>query len=800
MQEITIRLYDNSVYLGVLELSEFSDFGLKITKSISDLSDLSKRNTSYSLDFDIPNTPNNNKVLANVKNINKYDNEVKKLQARIYVNENFVDGGVLLPTKSKHNNDFTAVFYGGNKDWVDAIADINIRDLDFDLTQFSGGVETFGSSRIGVVNSGWSGTNDIHYPYMDRNNTGLTEDLRPVIFAYNFFQYAFAKIGYTIDSDFFETEFFKGTELGEYKGLVIDPAFNFTVDEDEIVLTQSAYGTTLIDEDLNAGSWTDGLYLGGSASQEALLWRSRFNTLWNDEISDNSNLFTTASSTYTASSTGVYTVTFNPKDARLYVYIPESSSGAYWSRFFPDTINQNSFFGQVEVILVKNNTSSTVIDGIVLDSIITNVAGDLSTPVDLEASLDAGDELSIWFQFIDSMAGLTGNREYLNSIANGGEGLINWRMQVGESASINIERKSEISLANSDQYTITNHIPKNVKVLDVIQDFKVLFNLYFDPDVNRKIIRIEPRDDYYQNLGSALNITDLIDLNYPIELDYSTDYKSEMVFKYKADSKDKYLERWQNINDRIYGEYIHSFNSTRFEKGQNVLETKLISPTIQGVLQPSNIVTSVIKEEWLQADNDGKGVNKDYNFRLFQLVRNRQFDQAGTPRRTSSPLIVSSALMEGFGGTSTLNDLQLTFNGENGLVANYYAKTLRNIEDFAKVKLRVKMNKNLFSSFDFSRPLYIEQPYDYKGYYVCSSINNYNLNELDSTEIILTRYKDYAPIEIDPTQKTNVNIYNNGDTGNDEGQMYQIIDEGLPTEQIDFLYVYDNNGNLQPLF
>ena len=98
MQEITIRLYDNSVYLGVLELSEFSDFGLKITKSISDLSDLSKRNTSYSLDFDIPNTPNNNKVLANVKNINKYDNEVKKLQARIYVNENFVDGGVLLPT------------------------------------------------------------------------------------------------------------------------------------------------------------------------------------------------------------------------------------------------------------------------------------------------------------------------------------------------------------------------------------------------------------------------------------------------------------------------------------------------------------------------------------------------------------------------------------------------------------------------------------------------------------------------------------------------------------------------------
>ena len=68
MRDLQIYILDlQGNQLGELELTDTDDFALKLTKSLASIQDLGRRNTSYSLDFEAPETKNNDKLLNGLR-------------------------------------------------------------------------------------------------------------------------------------------------------------------------------------------------------------------------------------------------------------------------------------------------------------------------------------------------------------------------------------------------------------------------------------------------------------------------------------------------------------------------------------------------------------------------------------------------------------------------------------------------------------------------------------------------------------------------------------------------------------
>ena len=104
MNEVVIRILDstNNV-LGDLDLENFNDFPLVITKGIVNLDNLKSRTGTYTKTFKAPNTKNNSNLLSNVDNINSrkdYRDALGRKPCIIMVNGNEVEKISFL-TKNK---------------------------------------------------------------------------------------------------------------------------------------------------------------------------------------------------------------------------------------------------------------------------------------------------------------------------------------------------------------------------------------------------------------------------------------------------------------------------------------------------------------------------------------------------------------------------------------------------------------------------------------------------------------------------------------------------------------------------
>ena len=794
MREIQLLLLDSdNNYLGSLDLEQFSDFPLTLNKGIGNINDFAKRESVYSLDFEIPKTANNLRLLFGANYVNASGNSLKclkKNKCRVIVDGNQIENGLIRIYSSEVDGMFSANFTGGNGDWVEDLSGVNLNELEWKALNNTGTVnasELYTDSRISTVNSLDVSNTDIVYPIIERDASSVYDNgtsggaSRPQLYVRNVIIRMFEKIGWSVTSNFLDSDWLAGTTVGStvYKGLSIDPAFNFTIDEETIDATRIEAITTDVAIDTAYSLGEDGA--GGVRTQ------TRYNGYFDDEILDTSNLFTPASSTYVAPSSGSYVLDFNIGSFQWYK--DNALGGGSWGLFTYSAPPTTRRPPQVVAKVVINNTSSTVIDGTVIYD--QSTLGTIQVPsslVNLQLSLSAGDVVSVWYEIINDAFG------FLNSFD--APSLPYWRFFIGLDASFKIQQKAQILDGNT--YGINNHIPRDIDCLTLLQDFKLLFNLYFTADSILKTINIEPRDDFYQNLGNAWNITQRVDTSKGVVIDSQNEYSRYLEFKYKADSKDKYLEKWEDINDRIYGRYLHDFG-VDYEKGTITYETKYISPTVQKVTN-DDIVTSVIRREWLDAD-EPVDVNSGYNIRIFQVVQQRQFDSTGQPRRIFEPLVVTVGLMESFGEIDCLNDYKLTFNGTNGLVARFYGKTIANIEDFRRVELYLKMDLHEFRGLDLSRPVFIDYSLpNIQGYYIIEKVENYSLSTVEVVKVRLLKYKDYAPIEIDPTQRTNINENTSNQQGTTEEFLYFVYDEGLATEYIEPIYDEDNNGGIQFLY
>jgi len=757
MRDLQILILDTAGnQLGELDLTDSDDFALKLTKSLASINDLGRRNTSFSLDFDAPQTKNNNKLLAGLRFATHSKQILGQKPCSILVDGNQVDKGFLYPYESEFEGSYKLVFKGLNNDWVEQLRDVELNELewrdyltglrDIDAT------ESFDSARITAVNQLNSTSADVIYPSMNRNNGGANADERPMLHLRSIVLSMFDKIGYTVSSAFFESDWIKGITAYtdaygypyEHLGLSVDPAFQMTKDPQYLIGQSVEYSTTgLQAKNSDPDTWTTADVIGNLSLPTTPNTRFfyRFPNLINTVVLDNFTRFDIATSEYTVGVGGTYSVDFTFVSEDAYYSDPLGK----WVKYNFLGFGQGQRGAGYKWHIVKNNTLNNAIDGTTIYTQVdtggqyhSNVNGGATGQYHVFAT---GDKISVFLELLANEAtGFFGPWSFVNANSN------YWKTRILNTSKLIITPKNSVTL--NDVYRINTHIPDGIKCISLLQDFKTMFNLYFDVDVNRKIVFIEPRDDFYSN--TIHDITDIVDLNTPPVLNYLTSYKNELVFRYNPDSKDKYLEQWNKVNDKTYAEYKYLLkNNDRFEKGQSILTTNILSPTIQGELENFvGIISSVIKEEYLDADNVGKPVNKNYAPRVFQLQRGKQYDTAGVPRRNVSPLVILVAMMEDYANTPTLDDRKLTFIGERGLVWDYYRKTLANIEDTAILTVKLNLGLYAYNSWNLRDVYYISEPAEIAGFYITDSIKNFNVTKETTTTITLVKFKDFEPTAV----------------------------------------------------
>jgi len=732
---------DLQIYIvgkGYLDLLDFTDFPLVLKKSIANISDVTARESDFSYDFEIPNNANNNSILFGMEYVSYADKSILgKQEAVIVLNGAEYQRGFVEVRASRYMDKYVCNFFGGNAEWIEEGANILVKDLDW-----KNDTQNFTQSGITTVNTSGRSINDIFYPFVDRNTANDIGTYRPVFYLRNLFELFFSGIGYSIDSDFLSSKFVNGS--GNNNGLAVDLGVNFEFDESDIVDTIANYSGDNADAVNYFLAW---IFQG--ATPIAVQTIRNITPFYTIENSDDFSLFDPLVG-YTVPKTGFYQFTFD-------------FSQSLWSLYYGATFDPRGLSPYIELQLKRGTEVVAFTD-------INDEVQPQGKNVNLSVFLNIGDVITFTI------------RER-NQMLNPAEAFVNRKYKIQpRNNTFNIQFKAKIELG--DTYAISQVVPKDMKAIDLISDFKFLFNLYFDADIKRKVVKIEPRnswvdvdsaevDGYYQSVGLASNWTDLIDYTNPPEIFNELNYNRDLKLRYKADADDKWLLQWEKNNNRTYAQYIHNLG-TRFPNGETILETKIIAPTIQG--RTSNVVTSIVRQEYaplIGVDTDQPSPNNRYAPRIGWIVN-------------------SSFVMEAFDDLVVFADSsKLTFNGTNGLFERFWSKNIRNLINAVVVKCKVRLTKYEIKTFDFSKPVYIALPQQLAGYYAVQSIEA-NLLDDDLVNVELLTYKDYAPLTVDPSQRTNINA----NTQNQQNQPARfVLFEDDTTGQLINVLDVDDNGN-----
>jgi len=236
-------------------------------------------------------------------------------------------------------------------------------------------------------------------------------------------------------------------------------------------------------------TWATSEMIGSLAAPAANNVRNiyRFPNAINTVVTDNFNRFNVPTSEFTVGISGTYTLDFLftkiAKTAVNGVFNSTLAVPAFETWSF--NLGNNQFAPAFKWYVVKNNVSDTVINPANIVTSWQSVVGDRQENIPSQTlSFSSGDKISVFLEYVDNASGFPGVWSYLNAPS-----LKYWRTRIFDGAVLTITPLATIT--QNTTFRINSHIPKGVKCLTLLQDFKTMFNLYFDVDVNRKTVIID---------------------------------------------------------------------------------------------------------------------------------------------------------------------------------------------------------------------------------------------------------------------------------------------------------------------
>ena len=134
-----------------------------------------------------------------------------------------------------------------------------------------------------------------------------------------------------------------------------------------------------------------------------------------------------------------------------------------------------------------------------------------------------------------------------------------------------------------ETYKYSDILPCNVSQVNFLKGVAHLFNLQFRSDMSRKVVYIEPYNDFYQDKSLAYDWTNKLDLSKEIEDEYEIGLSEKLSFQYKYDGSDG-LMKYINESFKEEGKEYNFFNyfeqlGEGYKKGMTKFENPVFSST-----------------------------------------------------------------------------------------------------------------------------------------------------------------------------------------------------------------------------
>lgn len=618
MAEIRLELRDDvNKTLGSVDITSSDNFPLSLTYQNFDIRDFNSRGGSFSKTFKIPATKNNNLLFNHIYKDGNLDNKNVRadIPATIYADNVPIIRGTLKLTKILKQTEaleYDCIFLGDNMDWAAKVKNLEMKDLTFARSDgsdyiFSNVQGLSGNNRD--YNQQNSSDDKILYPLasygegVSSRNQVFDGDFAPAMYLKNIWDKIFSKQGYTVQSEFCNSTFFKSlivpfnfqkqSEQQNFKYGKIEKSSTY-VDLTQFSETNAssnsvahiAFGVHSINRgNQTAGRLTDDTTIaarypfnGNTTIDDANVPAS--DDTGNVQKGTNGNGNLQGSSLIVKSNAGNHTIDFNVNfrtfgDANSLAKIQYTLIGEIW-RFddnFDDTpLNAGNFEGFYKA--VKDTEAGTNTNPNI-ERVWTSENLNFQENANYDVTHNFSGEVDV---FGDS------ENKYIFTVAVAVVDFNN--SAIGDSSNINfgwaggkLEISGNTEIETGEELTDLQFFLPRGKQSDFISGVAQMFNLQFETDVASKTVKVEPYDYFYKDFSDAVDWTDKIDYSKSIQDEFIYDIKSELKFKYKDASGDGFLDRYNKKNDTDWGSYRELDTQGIFSDGEYKVENKYFSPT-----------------------------------------------------------------------------------------------------------------------------------------------------------------------------------------------------------------------------
>ncbi len=733
--------------LGVIDLEDHESFPLALTYSTSNISNINTRSGTFSKLFKVPATHLTNETLKYLHNINAEDIDSVKAERRAILRVNGVQlpGFLIRLKKIIYEGDivieYEFLLIGNNLDWVTRLKRLALNQIDLGSVVFD----------VNEVSTSWSDVNPdrlivfplINYGALIVQGQVSVEDLRPAIFLREWLRLMFDRIGYTIDSEFFEGTF---TPNGHDFRNFIYP-----------IVAKGAF---------NSESYARRFDFKGELNNPTLAYRNFgsvrlfiFGPLGSPDVTA---LIETDTGGYVDIGGFPESNNWIPNQIGRVRHTCSLSS----TRWFVNpgaSLNSGQTQFEIEVLFkVKHIDGITAQVSIIASQtvvFISSNSGSYSQTEDIE--LDTGfythtkdSQITIEAELITANAG----NLFLNTTPAGG-------LFIG-GGTWEVEGSREFAVGQTIRPN--EYLSESVSQFDLVNGLTGLFNLHFDTDTELKRLTIEPRDNFYKPISEAIDWTDKLDLTTKPIVSILSDYKRQLTFEYLDDEEDGYVTEFERIYSENIGAYLHTL-SNRFQPGGSTIGTKYFAYTsamqlkgayysnILGVDKDPFLVARMWHDYDAEADENLSYPTAHHIFNPRILDWKGLTSQGGTKNwrfesffQFTAPIALAVDTETGEGANLDYRSVVIEGTTHEGLFETYFSSTVAIIEKGTVLNAKFYLTEVDIQTLDLRVPIFIRHPELY-GYYVIDTIKDYKPHKVQSSPVILVRHESLEPVVTEAT-------------------------------------------------
>jgi len=680
------------IFIEDQELDLTKEFSQQITYAVDDLQNLDSKSTSFSKTIVLEGTANNNRLLGNIFEFNNSNftadlapnvgynfNASKSAKARLEINGLQVMKGVMRLLEVIIDGDwiqYEVALFGELGGFFTAMGSRKLTDLDFS--------EYNHQYNVTNITNSWdspSGGTGYYYPLIDYGSVSPTDPddnkqnyyftaFRPAFFVREYMEKIIEQAGYTFESAFMDTAFFKRLIIPNNQSRLLYKSDIQFASRPFMSLRNISGDHDVEQRDAQTTVFTD----NGSGE-----------VIWEYTATENitCELYILLSGFYN-------------------VRAPDGPIGSFGEAFAKVQFIKNGS----EVIWQKNKIGGRI--GAYGANTPPNVRWATSTAFDFNPptlSLTKFDTIQMRVSF-----------DYSNS----DEAL---QLQVSiTSGNLTIRSTNDVFIpANyNDNLLVSSTLPANILQKDFFTSILKMFNLMVTEDkYTEKKLMIEPYVDFYDtDRTTYLDWSDKVDRSKPIKIKPMSEINARYYqFNYKQDT-DYYNEKYRKKYSEGYGDRVFD-NQLEFAKDTDKSEV---------IFSPTPLVSYSGRDKYVSAIyklNNGVEQMTEHNIRILQakkitgvsnwVIKNSDYSNLssnltayGYAGHIDNPANPQSDL--NFGSPKEIFFVYSTGSLSNNLFNVYYSPYFAEItdKDSRLVTCKMKLNEQDIFNLDFGRFIYID--------------------------------------------------------------------------------------------